>query len=306
MNPAKSALLWASQNPQLKRTVPRLAPVRRAVRRFMPGEDVESALSVTEKLSTLGMTTIITRLGENLSDLSEADAVAAHYLRAIDRIDERGLKTEVSIKLTQLGLNLDHEYTYQKLESLIEYAGQKDNWVWIDMELSDYVDVTLELYRRARQRFPNIGVCLQSYLYRTADDLTELIPLNPAIRLVKGAYMEPKDVAFPRKQDVDDNFMKCAEMMLPHIGNGLRVAFGTHDVPLLKRIVQQARSAQIPSDAYEIQMLFGIGVSDQRQFVSDNHHVRVLISYGPDWYPWYMRRLAERPANVMFVLKNLF
>lgn len=306
MNPAKSALLWASQNPQLKRTVPRLPPVRRAVRRFMPGEDVETALSVTEKLSTLGMTTIITRLGENLSDLSEADAVTAHYLRAIDRINERGLKTEVSIKLTQLGLDLDHEYTYQKLESLIEHAAQKDNWVWIDMELSHYVDVTLELYRRARQRFPNIGVCLQSYLYRTADDLSELIPLNPAIRLVKGAYMEPKDVAFPSKQDVDDNFMKCAKMMLPHIGNGLRAAFGTHDVPLLKRIVRQARSAHIPSDAYEIQMLYGIGVSDQRQFVADDHHVRVLISYGPDWYPWYMRRLAERPANVMFVLKNLF
>lgn len=306
MNPAKSALLWASQNPQLKRTVPRLPPVRRAVRRFMPGEDVESALSVTEELSTLGMTTIITRLGENLSDLSEADAVTAHYLRAIDRISERGLKTEVSIKLTQLGLDLDLEYTYQKLESLIEHAGQKDNWVWIDMELSDYVDVTLELYRRARQRFPNIGVCLQSYLYRTADDLSELISLNPAIRLVKGAYMEPKDVAFPKKQDVDDNFMKCAELMLPHISNGLRAAFGTHDVPLLKRIVQQARSAHIPSDAYEIQMLYGIGVSDQRQFVADDHHVRVLISYGPDWYPWYMRRLAERPANVMFVLKNLF
>jgi proline dehydrogenase len=306
LNPAKSALLWASQSPRLKRTVPRLPPVRRAVRRFMPGEDVESALAVTEKLSTLGMTTIITRLGENLNDLSEADAVTAHYLRAIDRINERGLETEVSIKLTQLGLDLDHEYTYQKLESLIEHAGQKDNWVWIDMELSEYVDITLDLYRRARQRFSNIGVCLQSYLYRTVDDLDELIPLNPAIRLVKGAYMEPKEVAFPRKQDVDDNFMKCAEMMLPHIGNGLRAAFGTHDVPLLRQIVQQANSAEIPSDAYEIQMLYGIGISDQRQFVAEHHNVRVLISYGPDWYPWYMRRLAERPANVMFVLKNLF
>ncbi len=306
MNPAKSALLWASQNPRLKRTVPRLPPVRRAVRRFMPGEDVESALAVTEKLSALGMTTIITRLGENLNDLGEADAVTAHYLRAIDRINERGLKTEVSIKLTQLGLDLDQEHTYQKLEALIEHADQKDNWVWIDMEMSDYVDVTLELFRRARQRFANVGVCLQSYLYRTADDLSGLIPLNPAIRLVKGAYMEPKNVAFPRKQDVDDNFMKCAEMMLPHIGNGLRAAFGTHDGALLEQIVQRSRSAGIPSDAYEIQMLYGICVRDQRRLAEQNHHVRVLISYGPDWYPWYMRRLAERPANVMFVLKNLF
>lgn len=306
MNPAKGALLWASQSPRLKRTVPRLAPVRRAVRRFMPGEDVEAALAVSQELSGLGMTTIITRLGENLSDLPEADAVTAHYLKAIDRINERGLKTEVSIKLTQLGLDLDREYAYQKLESLIEHAGQKDNWVWIDMEMSNYVDITLELYRCARQRFSNVGVCLQSYLYRTVDDLNDLIPLNPAIRLVKGAYMEPKDVAFPRKQDVDDNFMKCAEIMLSHVGNGLRAALGTHDVPLLERIVQQAQSAAIASDAYEIQMLYGIGVRDQRQLAGKDHHVRVLISYGPDWYPWYMRRLAERPANVMFVLKNLF
>lgn len=306
MNPAKSALLWASQSPWLKRTVPRFPPVRRAVRRFMPGEDVESALAVTEQLSALGMTTIITRLGENLSDLTEADAVTAHYSRAIDRINERRLKTEVSIKLTQLGLDLDHEYAYQKLESLIEHASQKDNWVWIDMEMSNYVDVTLELYRRARQRFSNVGVCLQSYLYRTIDDLNDLIPLNPAIRLVKGAYMEPKEVAFPRKQDVDENFMKCAEIMLAHIGNGLRAAFGTHDLPLLERTVQHARSVAIASDAYEIQMLYGIGVRDQRQLAEKDHHVRVLISYGPDWYPWYMRRLAERPANVMFVLKNLF
>jgi proline dehydrogenase len=272
----------------------------------MPGEDVEAALAVSKELSGLGMTTIITRLGENLSELTEADGITAHYLRAVDRINERGLRTEVSIKLTQLGLDLDHDYAYQKLESLIEHAGQKDNWVWIDMEMSDYVDVTLELYRRARQRFSNVGICLQSYLYRTVDDLNDLIPLNPAIRLVKGAYMEPKNVAFPRKQDVDENFMKCAEIMLPHIGNGLRAAFGTHDVPLLERIVQRARSAAIASDAYEIQMLYGIGVRDQRRLAEKDHHVRVLISYGPDWYPWYMRRLAERPANVMFVLKNLF
>ncbi len=306
MNPGKSALLWASRSPRLKRTVPRLPPVRRAVRRFMPGEDVEAALEVSKQLSGLGMTTIITRLGENLSELTEADGVTAHYLRAIDRINERGLKTEVSIKLTQLGLDLDHDYAYQKLESLIEHAGQKDNWVWIDMEMSDYVDVTLELYRRARQRFSNVGICLQSYLYRTVDDLNDLISLNPAIRLVKGAYMEPKNVAFPRKQDVDNNFMTCAEIMLPHISNGLRAAFGTHDVPLLERVVQRARSTAIASDAYEIQMLYGIGVRDQRRLAEKDHHVRVLISYGPDWYPWYMRRLAERPANVMFVLKNLF
>jgi proline dehydrogenase len=272
----------------------------------MPGEDVEAALAVSQELSGLGMTTIITRLGENLSELTEADGITAHYLRAIDRINERGLKTEVSIKLTQLGLDLDHGYAYQKLESLIEHAGEKDNWVWIDMEMSDYVDVTLEFYRRARQRFSNVGICLQSYLYRTVDDLNDLIPLNPAIRLVKGAYMEPKSVAFPRKQDVDDNFMKCAEIMLPHIRNGLRAAFGTHDMPLLERVVQRARSAAIASDAYEIQMLYGIGIRDQRQLAEKDHHVRVLISYGPDWYPWYMRRLAERPANVLFVLKNLF
>lgn len=305
MNPAKSALLWASENDALKERVPTLPLARKAVRRFMPGEDIDSALDASQQLADAGMPTIITRLGEHVTKIDSTVDTTRHYCDAVDRISSRGLKTEVSIKLTQLGLDLDAERTYENLDTLIRHAAEHQNWIWIDMEETPYVDRTLEIYRRARENHENVGVCLQSYLYRTADDLMDLLPLAPAIRLVKGAYMEPAHLAFPKKRDVDTNFLTLAELMLEHVDNGLRATFGTHDLEIVDRVRQRAASIGIAADRYEIQMLYGIRTRDQRRLAAEDGIVRVLISYGPDWYPWYMRRLAERPANVLFVLKNL-
>jgi proline dehydrogenase len=175
------------------------------------------------------------------------------------------------------------------------------------MEDSSYVDSTLDIYRRLRKEFSNVGVCVQAYLYRTADDLESLLPLKPGIRLVKGAYREPPSRAFPRKKDVDNNYFKLALRLMDAIkAGGTRVAFATHDQNMINRLVETARLREIPNDAYEIQMLYGIRNTALRELARAGHATRILISYGPAWYPWYMRRLAERPANVLFVLKNVF
>lgn len=305
MNPARIALLWASENDALKERIPTLPLAHKAVRRFMPGEDIDAALDASQELATRGMPTIITRLGEHVSEIDDTEDTTRHYCDALDRIAARGLRTEVSIKLTQLGLDLDPERVYENLDTLLRRADSSGNWVWIDMEEAPYVDRTLDIYRRARGSHDNVGLCLQSYLYRTADDLMDLLPLSPAIRLVKGAYMEPAHLAFPKKRDVDTNFLTLAELMLEHVDNGLRAAFGTHDMDIIERVRRRAASNGIAPDRYEIQMLYGIQTRNQQRLAAEDGIVRILISYGPDWYPWYMRRLAERPANVLFVLKNL-
>jgi proline dehydrogenase len=175
------------------------------------------------------------------------------------------------------------------------------------MESSRYVDATLELYRELRSHYHNVGICLQSYLYRTVEDLASLVPLGAAIRLVKGAYMEPPDTAFPRKSDVDENFVRIAKRLLGEEARacGVRVGFGTHDVAVITRIRDFAEGAGVPKDAYEVQMLYGIRRDAQARLAAAGYRLRVLISYGSAWFPWYMRRLAERPANLGFVLRSL-
>lgn len=306
MGLGRNALLWASRSAWLRQRFPRIPTVRRAVKRFMPGEDVDSAIGAAHELNGSQIPTVFTHLGENIADLAEADAVHQHYREVIDRVARERLDTEISIKPTHLGLELDAERATENLEALVDHAREVGNRVWIDMEASPYVDATLDLYRRVRANHSNVGICLQSYLYRTADDLESLMPLGPAIRLVKGAYKEPTSVAFPKKADVDANFLALSEVLLNRLGeDGVRVAFATHDMSLIEQIRDAAHEAGVSADGYEIQMLYGIRTSDQLRLVSSGSVVRVLISYGTDWFPWYMRRLAERPANVLFVFRNL-
>jgi proline dehydrogenase len=217
------------------------------------------------------------------------------------------LGSEVSVKLTQLGLDLDKELCYSNLRKIIERAG-RGSVVWIDMEASNYVDVTLELYRRARLAYPNVGVCLQAYLYRTKSDLAALMPLGPAIRLVKGAYNEPPDRAFPRKRDVDDNFLALTQQLLGDDarGAGVRAAIATHDRKLIRRIIDFTESKRLPKNGFEFQMLYGIQRAEQHRLAREGWRSIVLVAYGSYWFPWFMRRLAERPANVFFVLRNVF
>jgi proline dehydrogenase len=300
-------LLWGSQSKWLGRQFQQRAFSRRASRRFLPGEDLDLALTAAEAFRDRGITSLITLLGENVTARAQAEAVAREYLAALTAIRNRGVDCQLSVKPTQLGMDLDGALCLRQLNLLLDEAAITGDPVWLDMEGSAYVDRTLDLVERAHDRHENVGVCVQTYLYRTKDDVERLIQLGIPIRLVKGAYNEPASIAMLKKRDVDANYMALAERCLQaaSIGEGGLPAFGTHDMRLIARIQKTASTIGVPQDAYEFEMLYGIGRQNQNQLVSDGHLMRVLISYGKDWFPWYMRRLAERPANVWFVLRSL-
>jgi proline dehydrogenase len=273
----------------------------------MPGEEMGDALAAAGRLQQEGFPTILTYLGENIATEDEAKQVVDHYCLLLGRITEQGLPCHLSVKLTQLGLDLGNDTCLRNLTTIVRKAEETGNFVWIDMEGTGYTDRTLEIFRSIREQHRNAGVCLQSYLHRTEADLNSLLSLTPAVRLVKGAYSEPPDLAFPQKKDVDDNFLQAARILLA-VGthDGILQGIGTHDRTLIRKIIPMASGMGLPKDHYEFQMLYGIQTEEQQRLKSEGFRVRVLISYGTYWFPWYMRRLAERPANVLFVLKNIF
>ena len=305
MDLMRRVLLRGSRSTRLRELLPRFRFVRRAVGRFMPGEEISDALDAAETLRTNGIAAVVTHLGENLSEEAEANEVAGRYLTALKLIRQRELDCQISVKLTQLGLDLGEQSCCEHLNALLRRARELGNFAWIDMEGSPYVDKTLGIYRHAREEFPNVGICLQAYLYRTAADIDALLPLAPSIRLVKGTYAEPADVAFRSKRDVDRNYFELSKRLLVSRTQNARIAIATHDRGLLRSIDQFALREGITRDSYEIQMLYGIQRESQLQLQRDGFQVRILISYGTFWFPWYMRRLAERPANVLFVLRNI-
>jgi proline dehydrogenase len=308
MSIMRSVLLAGAESVWLREKAMRLPFVRRSVSRFMPGETMDEALEACRRQQDQhGTGAILTRLGENLSSLVEAAEVTQHYLDLLDRIAASRLDAQVSVKLTQLGLDLGLDACGRNLAQLIERAEARGNMIWIDMESTKYVDPTLELFRRARAASPRVGVCLQAYLRRTRADLESLLPLAPAIRIVKGAYREPPELAFPEKAEVDENYFQLAVRMLqPDAPPGTLLGVGTHDEALVGRIRQVIAGRQATATRHEFEMLYGIRRPLQARLVADKAPLRVLISYGEFWFPWYMRRLAERPANVLFVLKSLF
>ena len=237
----------------------------------------------------------------------EAEAVARHYEDVLGKVRKSQYLTHLSIKPTQLGMDIGADLCFELYDGLAETASSAGSMLWIDMEASPYVDPTLHLFRKLRERHDNVGVCLQAYLYRAADDLEALIPLGPAIRLVKGAYDEPAHVAFPRKQDTDANLLKLAKRLLSDdaLKAGVRLGLGTHDIHLIARLNDYVEGARLPKDAYEVQMLYGIRTQDQLRLAAGGYAMRVLISYGSAWFRWYMRRLAERPANLLFVARSV-
>ena len=298
--------LWAARNQWLKERLPRFRFMRRAVRRFMPGERLEDALAAALPLQAAGIGTLYTHLGENLEDLAAADAVAAHYLDAIDKIVAAGITGEVSVKPTQLGLDLDPDVCLGHLVRIAEHAAAVGSYLWIDMEGSAYVEATISLYEKLRATQPQTGICLQAYLRRTAADLERLRPLDPAIRLVKGAYDEKASIAYRDRHSVDANFVGLAvRFLLDGRGRPIRLGLGTHDVALIEQIAAQVGAAGIGLDGFEVQMLYGIRTDEQFRLARAGYRVQALISYGDYWYPWYMRRLAERPANIRFVLRQM-
>ena len=303
----RTAFLAGSRSVWLRKRAMRYAFVRRSVSRFMPGEGLEDALEATRQLQEKGASAVLTQLGENVADADEAEAVRRHYLDVLDQAAARGLDAQISVKPTQLGLDLDAKLCLAHLTSLLERAERNGSFVWIDMESSTYVDATLALYRQARAGSKRVGVCLQAYLRRTPADLESLLPLRPALRLVKGAYQEPPERAFPRKADVDAAYFALATRALGASDAAAEIlAIGTHDARLVQRLRATIAERRLPRSAYEFEMLYGIQRALQSQLVAGGLPLRVLISYGAYWFPWYMRRLAERPANVWFVARNLF
>lgn len=308
MSFARNLLIRSSQSQWLREHAARWSFVRRASSRFLPGEGIEDALAAAEELRKLGIRAMPSRLGENVTEPGEASGVADHYVDALALMRAHGLPGSLSVKPTQLGLDLGPELCYRNLARILAAAADGAGIIWVDMESSAYVDRTLDLYRRARAVHAHVGVCLQAYLRRTPEDLQSLLPLCPAIRLVKGAYREPPDIAFPAKRDVDEAYISLTQTLIeksaPEAGAFAGIA--THDPAMIARAIGFVNAAGLPKKRFEFQMLYGIQRKEQERLAREGWGVNVLVSYGTYWFPWYMRRLAERPANVWFVAKNLF
>jgi proline dehydrogenase len=307
MSIARSAFLRASRSRWLADRFMRRPFARRAVKKFMPGEELSDALEACRALAPFHIGVVLTQLGETLTGASQADAVRDHYLAAFDTIRQSELPAVVSVKPTQLGLDHSFDMCLAHLETLAARADECGSQLWIDMEDSSYVDRTIDLYRRVKAKHEPVGLAMQAYLRRTPQDLEALLEVRPMVRLVKGAYAEPPHVAFPSKKDVDLQYVSLSERLLTAASRGqAHPIFGTHDMHIVNHVIGRASQMGLSRSAYEIHMLYGIRMGEQKRLAADGHAVRCLISYGAQWFPWYMRRLAERPANVWFVARSVF
>ncbi|HSH46472.1 MAG TPA: proline dehydrogenase family protein [Longimicrobiales bacterium] len=304
----RSVLLRMSTSQWCERQVKRRRFAQKAVRKFMPGESVNDALEAAQRLGRRGIGVVLTELGENVATESEATAVACRYEQVVDRLAALALDGEISVKPTHLGLDVNEGVAAANLRRLARKAGQAGSTVWVDMEDSSTVDATLSLVGEARQVAEPVGVCLQAYLHRTPEDLARLMADRVRVRLVKGAYREEPEHAIARKKDVDQRYHELAVEILRDRAyvDAATPVFGTHDARLIERVRESARQYGASPGQLEFHMLYGIQVPTQEWLAAVGARVRVLISYGDHWYPWYMRRLAERPANLWFVLRKAF
>ncbi len=302
-------LLYLSTASWARSLVSSLPLAQRVARRFVAGETIDEAVQTTRALNAQGMHVTIDFLGESVSTIGEAEAAAGEILNLLDSIALEELDATVSVKLSQLGLKINPEKTYEIMRGLAARAAERKNKVRIDMEESDVVDITLDIFHRLRfgEAFENVGIVVQSYLYRTEKDVAELIEQGASVRLCKGAYMEPASVAYPSKDDTDRSFVRLAEMMLSETArrNGLYLGVATHDEKMIEATKRFARQKGIDAGQYEFQMLYGIRRDLQESLIAEGYQVRIYVPYGTAWYPYFVRRLAERPANLWFFLSNL-
>jgi proline dehydrogenase len=298
----RQALFRLSQQQQLRTIATTSSVAQSMARRFVAGETLGEALEAVLKINAQGMTATLDHLGENVTARHEAAAATAAAVESFRAIQEAGARCNASVKLTQLGLDLDPALAFDHISRIVEAAAQYENFVRIDMESSEYVDRTLEIFDRLFPAHRNVGVVIQACLYRSASDLEHVIKLGARVRLVKGAYLEPPSQAYQRKDDVDANFVHLTELLL---ANGTYPAIATHDPKMINAARAHAWAHNIPSPSFEFQMLYGIRRDLQAQLVRDGYNVRIYVPYGTHWYPYLMRRMAERPANVMFVLNSL-
>jgi proline dehydrogenase len=297
----RKAILAAADSKRVQGVVSRHG-MRLGASRFVAGETLDDCVAVLRKLNDQGLYANTTLLGEGVLSPGQTENVVAAYREILDRIAAERLRANVALKLTHLGLEIDEELAYTNVRGLVEYARERGGFIRIDMEQSQFVDATLRIYRRLRDDgLEQVGTVLQSYLYRTPADLDALLPLEPNLRLVKGAYLEAEDVAYPQKSDVDAAYMRLLEKMLSEAGH---TAIATHDSALIQHAIRFAADHDIPKDRFEFQMLYGVRPQLQLDLARRGYKVLVATPYGPEWYPYLMRRLGERPANLLFFVKN--
>jgi proline dehydrogenase len=301
----RSALIYLSRREGLKDFATRFSLFKKLTTRFIAGENIDEAVAAIRQLNERGCTASFDHLNESVTSTAEMEAEVREYLNVLARIDESGIDSNISIKLTQFGLEIDPELAYRNARRVVEDAARRGNFVRIDMEGSNVTQATIDVFKRLRAEFGlnDVGIVLQSYLYRTMDDARDLLKLPARIRLCKGAYNEPPEVAYPDKKNVDDNYVRVMQVLL---SSGVYHGIATHDPKMIDATIEFAQREAIGKEAFEFQMLYGIRRDLQEKLVNDGYRMRVYVPYGKHWYPYFMRRLAERPANIWFVLKNLF
>jgi len=300
----RSALIYLARQEWLKEFATKFGLFKRLTTRFIAGETIDEAVAAIRDLNAHGCTASFDHLNESVASIAETEAEVREYLDVLARIDETGIDSNVSIKLTQFGLEIDPDLAYRNARRIVEDAARRGNFVRVDMEGSNVTQATIDVFKRLRADFGlnDVGIVIQSYLYRTMDDARDLLKIPARIRLCKGAYNEPPEVAYPAKKDVDDNYVRVMQVLL---ASGVYHGIATHDPKLIDATIEFAQHEGIGKEAFEFQMLYGIRRDLQNQLARDGYRVRVYVPYGKHWYPYFMRRLAERPANIWFVLRNM-
>ena len=301
----RSALIYLSRHEGLKDFAARFQLFKKLTTRFVAGETIDEAVAFIRELNADGCSASFDHLNESVANAAEAEQEVAEYLQVLSSIDETGINSNASIKLTQFGLELDPELAYKNARAVVADGARRGTFVRVDMEASSVTQVTIDIFKRLRAEFElnDVGIVLQSYLRRTYADAQELVKLPARIRICKGAYNEPPEVAFPDKKDVDENYVRVMQLLL---SSGTYHGIATHDPKMIEATIEFSKKEGIPKEAFEFQMLYGVRRDLQRQLAQDGYNMRVYVPYGKHWYPYFMRRLAERPANIWFVLKNLF
>ena len=301
----RSALIYLSRHEGLKDFAARFSLFKKLTTRFIAGEGIEEAIAAIREVNKRGCSASFDHLNESVGTVEETEAEVTEYLDVLARIQETGINSNVSIKLSQFGLKIDPELAYRNARRVVEDAARRGNFVRVDMEESSLTQATIDVFKRLRAEFGlnDVGIVLQSYLYRTEEDARDLLKIPARIRLCKGAYNEPPEVAYPDKKDVDDNYVRVMQLLL---SSGTYHGIATHDPKMIGATIEYAQRESLRKDAFEFQMLFGIRRDLQEQLARDGYGMRVYVPYGKHWYPYFMRRLAERPANIWFVMKNLW
>jgi proline dehydrogenase len=300
----RSALIYLSQKEGLKDFAARFRLFKKLTTRFVAGETIDEAVAAIREINREGCSASFDHLNESVANAAEAEGEVREYLRILDQIDQTKINSNISIKLTQFGLELDPELAYRNARTVVAEAARRGHFVRVDMESSAVTQVTIDIFKRLRAEFGlnDVGIVLQSYLRRTYDDAVDLLKIPARIRICKGAYMEPPEVAFPDKQDTDKNYLRVMELLLK---SGIYHGVATHDPKMIEGTLRFVKQEKIPRETFEFQMLYGVRRDLQRQLAREGFNMRVYVPYGKHWYPYFMRRLAERPANIWFVMKNL-